>query len=140
MKSEIDILFENYMKKFNDRYFVRKDEDGIFNITGRWGKIAPYDPEKQLLGCWCINLTRWKKKSFLKRLQPYFIDVHQDCDCEFGGYFHEKDTQTIAKIIGAKKRRALSDEQRQALAKRCAVINTRRKICRKILATRQREY
>jgi hypothetical protein len=117
MKSE----FENYMRKFNDRYFVRKDEDRIYIIAGKYGKIAPCDPAKGLLGVWCINLpTKLKKTYMLKRLSSVLINVHQDCDQEFGAYFHERDIEIVAKVIKAKHRckREFSEKQKQAIAAR----------------------
>lgn len=45
-----DQEFNLYMKKFNNRFFVIIDEDNVRIINGRYGKIAPYSPEKRLLG------------------------------------------------------------------------------------------
>lgn len=104
-----------YMQKFDKRFFVKTDEDQVRIIESKFGKIAPYAPEKQLLGVWCINLTPRKKKAILKRLSPFIIEVHQDCECEFGTYFHEKDLDVVAKIICARRKRILSEEQRKVL-------------------------
>jgi len=52
-----DQEFNLYMKKFNNRFFVIIDEDNVRIINGRYGKIAPYSPEKRLLGVWCINTS-----------------------------------------------------------------------------------
>ncbi len=108
-----DQEFNLYMKKFEDRFFVTIDEDNVRIISGKCGKIAPYAPEKQLLGIWCINLSPWQKTSFLKRLNPFFVEVHQDCSREFGAYFHEKYLDEVCKVIKAKRRPKISDELRQ---------------------------
>ena len=110
--------FNLYMNKFKKQYAVIINEDNIRIINGKLGKIAPYDPKKQLLGVWCINLTKRHKNSLLKRLKPILIEVHQNCDNEFGAYFHEKDIDAVCSAIKAKRRRKLTDEQRQKLAQR----------------------
>lgn len=109
------------MSKFKDRYFVRVDENSIRFIEGRLGKIAPFAPEKQLFGVWCINLASYKKKSILKRLGAVLIEVHQDCEREFGAYFHEKDLGIVCKIIKARKRLQLTNEERQSRSDRAKV-------------------
>lgn len=84
-----EINFNKYINKFNNSFTITTNEDQVRIIRGRFGIIAPYDPKNQLLGIWCINLSKRKKSSLLKQLNPYLIEVHQDCDCEFGAYFHE---------------------------------------------------
>jgi hypothetical protein len=113
-----DKEFNYYLNKFNDRYIVTSDDDNVKVIAGKIGKISSYDPENQLLGCWCINLTKRFKNAILKRLNDVFIEVHQDCDCEFGAYFHEKHIKAVASVIKARKRRNLTDQHRLKLAKR----------------------
>jgi hypothetical protein len=108
-----DQEFNLYMKKFDDRYFITVNEDNVRVINGKYGKIAPFDPENQFLGVWCINISPWLKKSFLKRLCAVFIEVHQECDSEFGAYFHEKHLDEVCKVIKAKRRPKISDELRQ---------------------------
>lgn len=128
MKTDIDILFENYMKKFSNQYFVQKDEDGVFAIVGRYAKISPYSPEKQLLGVWAINLPPYKKSWLLRKLSA-LVCVHQDADNEFGAYFDEKYLETVAKVVKATKRphRVQSEAQRHASRERIMLINARRK-------------
>jgi hypothetical protein len=111
-----DTEINNYLKKFKGQYFVKRNQGNEFIIDGTLGTIAPYNPEKALLGCWCINLPPRLKKSILKRLNGIFIEVHQDCDDEFGAYFHEKDLDKVARVIKAKKKRILSAEQKQRLS------------------------
>ena len=111
-----DIDFNNYMKRFTNSYFVKKAGDGVAVIEGKFGNIAPYSPEKQLLGVWCIDLSARRKSSILKRLKPFLIEVHQDCENEFGAYFHERHLDDVCLVIKAKHRRRLSGEQRKRLA------------------------
>jgi len=120
-----DQEFNLYMKKFNDRYFITVNEDNVRVINGKYGKIAPFDPENQFLGVWCINISPWLKKSILKRFHAYFVEVHQDGDSEFGAYFHEKHLDKICTAIKAKRRPNLSDELRQELSRRARINLTR---------------
>ena len=113
--------FNSYMNKFKNQYFIKTDEDNIRIIEGTLGKIAPYSPEKQLLGIWCTNLTVNMKKTILRSLNAILIDVHQDGDCEFGAYFHEKHLDIVCKVIKARKKRQLTNEERQALVARAKV-------------------
>lgn len=113
-----DHAFNLYMLKFKDRYQIETGGDNIRGIRGRCGEIEPYAPEKQLLGVWCVNMTTRRKKSILARLTPYLIEVHQDCDREFGAYFHESQLDEAAKIIKARRKRVLTVEQRKTLADR----------------------
>lgn len=116
-----DYEYNLYMAKFKDQYFVRVDEDNVRNIEGRHGKIAPYAPEKQLLGVWCVNLPRLRKTLILKRLGAVLIEVHQDCEREFGAYFHEKDLDIVCRIIKARKKSQLTNEERQLRSDRAKV-------------------
>jgi hypothetical protein len=59
------------MNKFRDRYFVKVDEDNARIIEGRFGKIAPYAPEKQFLGIWCIQYDHSQEKIYFKAPKPF---------------------------------------------------------------------
>lgn len=106
------------MLKFKNRYTIEVGGDNIRGIRGRYGEIEPYDSEKQLLGVWCVNMTAQRKTSLLRRLTPYLIEAHQDCDREFGAYFHESNLDEVAKIIKARRKRVLTVEQRKILSDR----------------------
>lgn len=118
MTDYTDNKFNTYMGKFKNLYFVKIDQDGCRYIGQNSRKIAPYLPEKQLLGIWCTNMTTRMKKSLLNRLKHLLIEVHQDCDNEFGAFFHEKDLDAVAKVIKAKRRMKLTEKERQARSMR----------------------
>lgn len=117
-KNMNDNDFNLYMLKFKNRYTIEVGGDNVRGIRGRYGEIESYDPEKQLLGVWCINMTAQRKTSLLRRLTPYLIEAHQDCDREFGAYFHESNLDEVAKIIKARRKKILSDDQKKILADR----------------------
>lgn len=112
-----DKIWNDYLKKFDPSFISKIDEDGCRIIEGKFGKIGVYDLKNQLLGVWCINLTPRKKSSLLKHLNSIFIEIHQDCDDEFGAYFHEKDLEKVCKVIKARKRRRLPEKQLEKLSK-----------------------
>lgn len=110
-----DNEFNKYIGKYSQKYITKTSEDGCRIIPGKYGEIGPYSPEKRLLGVWSFNHTTRRKRMILQQLSSVIIDVHQDCDNEFGAYFDEDNIDIVAEVICAKKRRNLSDAERRRL-------------------------
>ena len=113
-----DFDFNRYLNEFDDYYFVDIDDDACRIINGKYGKIAPYSPERKLLGVWCINISMRRRNLLLQKMKNVLIKIHQDGEPEFGAHFHEKDLDVICDAIKARKRRQLSEEKKQVLRDR----------------------
>ena len=112
------IKFDPYMKKFDHRYKVTREQRVGYFLKGRFGKrasklgneqylakIGPYDPSNGILGIWVTGIPVRMITARLKKLRP--VLVHEDrCDDGFIGHFHEKDLDQVCKIVGVKRRRS----------------------------------
>lgn len=48
-----DHEFNVYLRKYQNDYSGNiRDRDGTWKIQGKFGEIAPYSPDRQLLGVW----------------------------------------------------------------------------------------
>lgn len=121
--------FDTYLRRYKGRYCnLRRGDDGIWKIYGKYGEIGPYSPEKGLLGVWCMSegLTKRKSSALQKKLEGIVCDFHQSGDIEFGAIFHESDLHKVAKIINSRLKPQFSPEALRN--KRQAMLEARQNI------------
>jgi len=125
-----DSEFKKYLNKYqNDfrRKVVRKDQDGVYKIYGKFGEVGPFNLSGKL-AMWYIDrddnhlakTNSRRRNIILQKLDKMKInyDLHQDCDIEFGLIFSEHHLFTICQIIEATRKRSLTQEQKSALKAR----------------------
>lgn len=119
-----DHKFNMYLRKYQNEYTnIKRDSDGTWKIHGKFGEIAPYAPEKGLLGVWYMGdgISKRKSSTLRKALKDILEEIHQDGDIEFGGFFVEENLEKVAKIIKAFRKpqysRDVYNAKRQAMLK-----------------------
>lgn len=111
---------DQYLLKFNDRYFVTKDEYSMYLIIGKLGQIEPTE-KPGILECWGCNkknmlagIPERKISSMLKILKNIAIKITR-LTGEFLLQFQEKNIGLVCKVIKATKRRKLKRSHKKQL-------------------------
>ena len=115
-----DATYCKYMRTFKDTWKVRKHEDGVYKIFGKYGVVAPYSMDCTKLGVWVdydgvSNEGRFKRK--VKFINSKLDDVVEwdSCNTSLIGIFNQKDPDTVCKTIAARKVRQYSSETLEKL-------------------------
>ena len=112
-----DREFNNYLKKFNKLYKVSKCvDDPMKIIQGKYGRIEPYGRGK--LEVWLKEELSQKRMGLLKRqLVPISLRYLNMTD---GGsaIFLEEKIEGVASIIKVRKKRIMTEEQKEKLRNR----------------------
>jgi hypothetical protein len=110
--------FLNYMRRFADRYRVRRGEDGTWELPCRHGNIEPYS----LTELCCYQVFKSKQGvTWLKKSLPGYCNVTQDAGAELVFKFPNEKFEEIAALVEAKKRRILTPEQKAVAVQRLSV-------------------
>jgi hypothetical protein len=119
-------IWNNYLKKYENRYITFKGEDGVLKIKCKFGQIEPYSLKKGYLLFFGKFPTPTKKTYFLKNLKEN-IEVTQMGSDEVVFKFLEKNLNILSEDLKIRKRMNLSNEQREAKAKRMFEIRKKLK-------------
>lgn len=119
-----DSVWNRYMKeKFSDKYIVKRDENGIWQIAG-WKtsntvEIQLYSYNKHLLTA-LFDYKTSKGITLLKKKLPDYCHISQEGNCDCNIVFPEDKLDELDKlgIVKIKHRKHLSDEQREILRQR----------------------
>lgn len=106
------MFFDNYCKQFADRYKARRGADGIWEILCKNGDIEPYSITEL---CCYQEISRRAIIGLKKRL-PKYCTVTQEGIFEIVFKFPNEHLDEIAALVGAIKRRKLSDKEKARLA------------------------
>lgn len=103
------ITTENYLKKYNNKYKVKREKDWCYEIICKEGSIYLYSISKQLLSFY-VNCQKNPKRrlSFAKSLKKIGIwhEVLLEGDFEVIICFKEEDLVKLEKVLKIKKNRS----------------------------------
>lgn len=119
-----------YLLIYKDKYFVKQNLDGTFEIECNFGKFSkssisvhnfPLKNEKGMNTLkFCLTLEKGSKSAILleRKLKESGVKVlntefYKNGECTFD--FPEKDLPLVEDILKVRKRRILSDEQREEM-------------------------
>ncbi len=124
-----DNFWNEYMKKYSSKYRVFKDDDGIWYIKCKKGKIAMWSIIKHKAFFISNPLTSKQKTYFLKKTlenSKNQLDLVQDSIYEFVITFDENLISSYAYLLGIVKRMKLSKEEKER--RRNQMIGLREKL------------
>ena len=112
-----DRIWNSYIHKFDGKYITFSDEIGICSIklNRKLGFIQPYSIKKRQLVA-VLTFRSGQHKTFFMKKIPTVGFISQNGDSELCIVFNEKDIKKFENILGIRKRRKLSDEQRKVLS------------------------
>jgi hypothetical protein len=110
-----DKLFNTILKAVSNKYHVKRGEDKVYVIPCRLGDIAPYSFTEL---CCYQEFRSSKEKSFFKKKLPVSCTVTQEGDEELIFKFFMEHLDQITALVGAKKRRVLTEDEKSALTAR----------------------
>ncbi len=107
--------WDYYLKKYRETYKLYRDEAGMWKITCKKGEIYPYSIEKQLLAVYLFNISR----QFLRKVKAETrLTIQADANHEIIASFSEDNLAELSYFLGIKRKKVLTEEQRQALRER----------------------
>jgi len=116
------ILWNKYFKKhYGKKYRVFRDEIGIWSIKCRYGFVQPYSIVKKELVAILSYKSQRGIKILLKNIQnikALDFRISQRGDFEVSIVFSEKDIKQFAELLGFKRKRQISEQERKILALR----------------------
>lgn len=110
--------YNNIMRQYGDEWRVRRCDDGIYVIKGRWGDINPYDEAEEFYMASCDFSSGRQKNARLqaaaKVCQGFSVTQEGDTDACF--IFHKNpDTRATLErlkgILGLYHRRTYPDRK-----------------------------
>jgi hypothetical protein len=118
--------FETYLRRFNTSFRVRRNEYGIYEVLCKDGYIDPYSLTE--LCCYSHHPNRLGI-SRLKERMPSYCVIIQESATGLVFKFPNKHFEEIATLMGAKKRRHLSEEHKKKIMNN---LKPYRIVCRNI--------
>ncbi len=116
-----DSVWNNYLSKYSEKYRVKPGKDNIKRIwCHSMGEISIYSLLASKLLFYRDFLTSKKKSYFIKTL-PAFCQITQNAMTEVCVSFPESKLEVLEGIFKIKKRKKLSEEQKQVLRDRLKV-------------------
>lgn len=107
-----DRLFNNMLKAVSYKYRVVKGEDKIYEIPCKDGDIEPYSFTDL---CYYQECGTVRAKNAFKKKLPRYCSITQEGDTEIVVRFPVSELDHFADIVGAKKKRVLTETQLVAL-------------------------
>lgn len=121
---EEDKALETYVRQFEDRYKVRRGEDGIQEIVCAHGDIEPYSTTELC----CFQAFKSQRGiNNLKRRLPAYCTATQEGNEDLVFKFPNAHLDEIAEMVEARKRRHLSEEQKRVGAERFRILRESQK-------------
>ena len=119
-----DSVWNRYMKRFEKKYRLKKDELNIWNLRCKFGTVQLYSLSKRQL-CFVGDFRSrqhltWFKKS-LKKLTVKTM-ILQESDTDIVVMFGEDKLDLMSNTLRIYRKYKISDEHRKALAKRMIKI------------------
>ena len=102
-------VWNNYLKKYNDKYKVRPDEINIWQIQCKYGTIQLYSILKKEL-CFVGDYKSAKGINLLKGKLPAFCSVTQEGDWDIVVKFPESEIHNVIDLFLIRKKRQISPE------------------------------
>lgn len=113
-----DRVWNLYLKKFKDKYLLKKNELGIWQIRCKYGLIQLFSLVKHQLVF--VGDFRSKKHLtwFKKKLVNKKCRIFTEGDSDISLVFHEKFLHSMADSLILYKKKNISEEYRRILVKR----------------------
>ena len=121
MNRSKDQILKTYMQKYQDEYRVRPAEDGIWEVTCRGNStIGLYSQQNSLLYySFAGGKSSRAKTALLQKLNGVIdYNIVAEGDIEVMLSFPESQLEQAEDVFKIRKRKQLSDEQRDALRER----------------------
>lgn len=112
----MDSTWNNYLNQYRNLYKIKVCDDQVRAIICKHGEIKPYSLLKREL-FFCGNFHSKRKKTAIKKLKPSYCVVLQDGEEELMLKFPENKLPELVNLINIRKRRMISQEQREKLKK-----------------------
>lgn len=112
----------NYLKRYSSDFKVTKDDGGMSIIKGKYGQIEPHG--KDTCQVWFRNLLEsipplsTKRLIKLKEASTPYLSTYLNLTGEGIGVFMEDYVPQMAQIVGAKRRRKMTEEQKTVFRQR----------------------
>lgn len=104
-----------YLKKYEEKYRIYRDKTGMWKIICKKGEIYLYSIEKLLLAIYFFGVS----KQFLRKVKAETrLTIQAEGDKELIASFSEKNLSELSHFLGIKRKKVLTEEQRQALRER----------------------
>jgi hypothetical protein len=119
-----------YLQKYDDRYKLKRDEIGIWQIKCKYGTIQTYSIVNQKL-CFVGDFkSKNKLTRFIKKLPNYCL-ISQIGDFDIVVVFDESNLDNLVELFEIRKRRKLSNERREELRINIGKVREMKKIYRR---------
>jgi len=102
-------IWNDYLKKYNDKYKVRHDEINIWQVQCVYGTIQLYSILKKEL-CFVGEYKSAKGINLLERKLPSFCNVTQKGDRDIVVKFPESNIHDVIDLFHIRKKRQISPE------------------------------
>lgn len=119
-----EAIWNNYLKKqYHEKFRIRKDESGVWNILGKRSSplhsIQLYSLEHHLC-CAVFDFKSNKGKNILIQKLPPYCEVTQDGDAELTFKFPEEKLQELIdqRILTPYQRKQYTEEERAVMRER----------------------
>ena len=122
-----DTTWEDYLKKYKDRFILKQSEDKIWYIDCYYGQIKPYSILKGYLGFYGIFPNSRKKTYFWKKIKSFEVKLIQDATEELSLKFKENYLSSLLEILKVKRKPNLSNEEREKRKQRMLEYHKTRK-------------
>lgn len=122
-KADADIpdkVWNTYLReKYAKKYRVKMGQDRIWYILCKYGEIDVFSLKKGFLMFYGYYPTK-SRKTFLIRKCPSFVRFFAEGDMECGCLFPESKLKVMEKIFIIRKKKRLSEAQKEVLRKSLA--------------------
>ena len=99
-----DRFWNLHLKKFKDKYLLRKDEMGIWYIRCKYGVIQPFSIKNKKL-CFAAEYPTLRKKTFAMKKLPSFCTITQEGDTDFVCSFDEDKLGLLVDVFIIRQKR-----------------------------------
>ena len=124
-----DTQWEDYLKKYKDKFIIKQSEDKIWYIDCYYGQIKPYSILKGYLGFYGIFPNSYKKAYFKRKIKEFDVEVVQEATEEISLKFKEPYLFSLLEILKVKRKPNLSNEERERRKQRMLKYHkTKRKV------------